>query len=170
MLAPERVTKLVNVAGVTSAHLMPAVERLNYKFIALAKALPMLYSLWHWLFRYDWVIRSAFATWFHQIDTVPLDQWAEDRAMAFRPDIHIAAYESGQAIHNLDLRPYLAKITAPTLTIFGQQDAIVPISDGYLVQERVPNSHLVLIHACGHFPMYEQTQQYLVILQDFLMD
>jgi len=170
MLAPERAIKVVNIGGVVSARLMPAIERVNYKFVALAKVFPQLYSLWRRLFRYDWVIRSVFAEWFHQMDTMPLAHWAEDRRMAFRPDIHISAYRSGQAIHNLDLRPYLVKITAPTLTIFGRQDAVVPLSDGYLAQEHIPNSQLVLIDRCGHFPMYERTEEYLAALRDFLLD
>ena len=44
MLAPERVSKLVNVAGVVSARLTPYIERVNYKFVALGKTFPQIYA------------------------------------------------------------------------------------------------------------------------------
>lgn len=170
MLAPERINKLVNVAGVVSARLTPEVERVNYKWIALGAVFPQLYSLSRWLAQYRWNGRSSFKTWFYDMDALPFDQWAEDRRMAFQPSMHVSAYKTGQAIHNLNLSTHLAKITASTLTIFGRQDAVVPLSDGHLVEQYVPDSQLALIDQCGHFPMYEQTQQYLNALRLFLQD
>lgn len=168
MLAPERITKLVNVAGVVSARLMPAIEQVNCKWTALASVFPQLYSLSHWLLRYRWYVRSGFKAWFYNVEAIPFDDWAEDREMTFQPSMHISGYKTGQAIYNLNLRTHLAKITAPTLTIFGRQDAVVPLSDGHLVEQHVLDSRLVLIDQCGHFPMYEQTQQYLDALRLFL--
>jgi pimeloyl-ACP methyl ester carboxylesterase len=167
-LAPERVDKLVNVAGVVSARLMPAIEQLNYPFIALAKNFPQLYSLWHYFFRYDWFVREVFKSWFYCWEAVPFESWAVDRSMAIRPEVYMSAYQAGRAIRRMDLNPYLAKIMAPTLTIFGQQDAVVPVRDGHLAQARIPDSRLVLIDECGHFPMYEKTAQYLAALRRFL--
>ena len=69
---------------------------------------------------------------------------------------------------DLDLTPHLPNITVPTLVIFGQQDATVRVSDGHLVNEHVPNSQLVLIDKCGHFPHYEHPAQYLAALEAFL--
>jgi 4,5:9,10-diseco-3-hydroxy-5,9,17-trioxoandrosta-1(10),2-diene-4-oate hydrolase len=170
MLAPERITKLVDVAGVVSARLMPSIERINYKWIALAAVFPRLYSLSRWSAHYRWGARSGFNTWFYDIEAIPFDEWAVDREMALQPSMHISAYKTGQAIHNLNLRAHLARITAPTLAIFGRQDAVVPVSDGHLVEQHVPNSRLALIDQCGHFPMYERTQQYLDALRLFLQD
>ncbi len=58
--------------------------------------------------------------------------------------------------------------TPKILIIFGQQDANVPVSDGHLAAQHIPDSRLVLIDRCGHFPMYEQTEYYLEALRDFL--
>jgi pimeloyl-ACP methyl ester carboxylesterase len=104
------------------------------------------------------------------MDAVPFEEWALDRDMAFQPHGEQAAYQAGQAIHALDLTSALSQITAPTLAIFGQQDAVVPVSDGYLVQEHVSNGRLVLIEECGHFPMYEKPEPYLEAVQTFLAD
>ena len=68
----------------------------------------------------------------------------------------------------MDLTSKLPDITAPALVVFGQQDATVRISDGHLVDEHVPDSRLVLIDQCGHFPHYEQPTTYLAALETFL--
>jgi pimeloyl-ACP methyl ester carboxylesterase len=170
MLASERIEKLVNVAGVVSGRLMPTVERVNYPFTRVAKTVPQLYSLWHYLFRYDWFVREVFKTWFYKIETVPLEKWVRDRDMAFQRSVYHSAYESGQAIHNLDLKDQLGKIVAPTLTIFGRQDEVVPISDGYIAAERIEDSRFVLLDECGHFPMYEKPAAYLQELRKFLVN
>lgn len=167
-LAPERVTQLVNVAGVVSGRLTPTIERVNYRFIALGAVFPGIYTLWRRLSRYDWFTYSTFKTWFYRMESLPLDRWAQDRYMAFQPGIQIPAYKAGQAIHNLDLTPYLERIKAPVLTIFGRQDGVVPVSDGYLVEQHVPHSELALIDECGHFPMYEKPREYLQALHTLL--
>jgi pimeloyl-ACP methyl ester carboxylesterase len=168
MLAPERVTKLISVAGIVSARLSPAVENANSRSVALGAVIPQVYSLSRWMLRYDWFVRFSFGTWFHNMDAVPFAEWEVDRRMACQSGIHIPAYQAGQAIHNLNLVSHLYKITAPTLAIAGKQDAVVPISDSQLIKENVSNSQLVWIEECGHFPMYEKTAQYLEAVQPFL--
>ena len=170
MLAPARVAKLVSVAGVVSARLMPAVEQNNVRAVALGARFPQIYPLSRWLFRYKWFVHSTFRTWFHNIDAVPLDEWAMDRYMAFQPGVNISAHKAAQAIHTLNLTSQLANIASPTLAIAGQQDAVVPVSDSHLIKQYVPDSQLVLIDECGHFPMYEKTQQYIETLRAFLVD
>jgi pimeloyl-ACP methyl ester carboxylesterase len=170
MLAPARVVKLVSVAGIVSARLTPAVEKVNVSMVALGVRVPQIYPLSRWLFRNKWFLRSTFQTWFYNINAVPLDEWAMDRYMAFQPGVHISAHKAVQAIHTLNLTSQLPKITSPTLAIAGQQDAVVPVSDSHLIKEHVPDSHLVFIDACGHFPMYEKTQLYIEELRAFLVD
>jgi 2-hydroxymuconate-semialdehyde hydrolase len=169
LLAPERVTRLVSVAGVVAARLMPQVEQVIYRQVAQGKAHPWLYALPRWLTRYRWYAYRHFRAWFYEMEAVPFEEWALDRRMALQPDIQIPAYKAGQAIHDLDLTNHLARIAALTLVIFGWQDGTVPLSDGYLVEQHVPDSQLVLIDRCGHFPMYEQTEQYLAALRAFLL-
>lgn len=169
MLAPERVTHLVDVAGVVAACLTPRVERRIYPLVAWGKAYPWLYALPRWLTRYRRYAYQYFRAWFYEMEAVPFDEWALDRRMALQPGIQVPAYKAGQAIHDLDLTDHLAHIAAPTLVIFGRQDGTVPLSDGHLVEQHVPNSRLVLLDHCGHFPMYEQTEQYLTALRAFLL-
>jgi pimeloyl-ACP methyl ester carboxylesterase len=169
MLAPERVNRLVSVAGVVSARLTPLVENTVYRQTEIGMANPWLFDLARWLVRYRWYAYRSFRSWFHEMDAVPFDQWAVDRRMAFQPGIIVSAYKAGRAIHDLDLTAHLPRISAPTLAIFGRQDAVVLLSDGHLVDQHVPDSRLVLIDHCGHFPMYERPRQYLEALRGFLL-
>lgn len=170
MLAPARVAKLVSVAGIVSAGLMPAIEQVNGRLAALGTRVPQVNTFSRWLFRNKWFVRYGYKSWFHNIDALPLDEWAMDRYMALQPGIHISSYKALQAIHALNLTSYLTKIASPTLAIAGQQDAVVPVSDSHLIKQYVPDSRLALIDECGHFPMYEKTQQYIEASRAFLVD
>jgi abhydrolase domain-containing protein 6 len=171
LLAPQRITCLISVAGVVAARLCPYVENVTCKWIALSKAFPQMSTFMRWMSQYQRITCSEFSgyrPWFYRMDALPFEEWSIDREMAFQPHGQQAAYRAGQAIHALDLTSALGQITAPTLAIFGRQDAVVPVSDGHLVQERVPHSRLVLIDECGHFPMYEKPQPYLDAVRAFL--
>jgi pimeloyl-ACP methyl ester carboxylesterase len=170
VLAPERVDKLVSVAGVVAARLMPRAEHVNYRLVVAGAVFPWLYPLGRWLIRHRWYAYMHFRPWFHKMDALPFEAWEIDRRMAFQQGVRIPGYKAGKAIHNLDLTPHLRKITAPTLAIFGRQDGTVPVSDGHLLERLVPDGRLVLIDQCGHFPMYERPQQYLAALRNFLLD
>jgi abhydrolase domain-containing protein 6 len=169
-LAPARVVKLVSVAGVVAARVMPAVERVNFRAVEMGARVPQFYSLWRWLAQYRWFINASFQTWFHDLEAVPLADWAMDRYMVFQPGVHLSAHKAAQAIQALNLTSQLTKITAATLAIAGQQDAVVPVSDSHLIKQHVPNSLLALIDECGHFPMYEKPRQYLEALRAFMVD
>lgn len=159
----------MSVAGVVSARLTPVVEQQTFHMIALGRMFPAIYSLGRALQNQPWFARAGFRHWFYNMDTLSDAEWSTDRAMAIQPGIHISAHRAGQAIRALNLADDLSKITSPTLAIVGQYDAVVPITDGYLIAERVPNSQLVIIDQCGHFPMYERKQEYLAALRSFLI-
>lgn len=172
-LSPLRIRRLISVAGVVSGRLSPYVENVILKWLALSRRVPQMFALVRGLSRYRWAVYSPFSgvkIWFYRMAAVPFEDWALDREMAFQPQGRLAAYQAGQAIRALNLTSQLGRITAPTLVIFGQQDAVVPVSDGRLVQQHVPNSRLVLIDDCGHYPMYEKPAQYLAAVRTFLLD
>jgi 2-hydroxy-6-oxonona-2,4-dienedioate hydrolase len=62
----------------------------------------------------------------------------------------------------------LPNIQAPTLVVFGRQDGVVPVKQGYLAAEHIPNAQLVVLDQCGHYPMYEQPEAFLNSLRQFL--
>jgi non-heme chloroperoxidase len=171
MLAPERVSKLISVSGVVAARLTPVAEREGFRDMRLGKLLPFYYAFGRWAIRKPSAARnSSFRNWFYDMEAIPYEDWEIDRQMTLQTSARFSNAEALNAIYDLDLTEHLSKVACPTLAIFGQQDAIVPVADGHLVEQHVPDSRLVLIDRCSHFPMYEQTQQYLDAVSAFLSE
>jgi pimeloyl-ACP methyl ester carboxylesterase len=174
MLAPERVDKLVDVDGVAAGKLTPFVERTVALPVMLFHRTPVgpLMEVFQRVMapRYRWAAHIQFTSWFYDFNCVAFDWWRIDRQLANRPGIRHAWYRSMNAMKALNLTDHLPQIKAPTLVIFGAQDNVVPVSDGHLADERIPNSQLVLIENCGHFPMYEKQAEYCEAVRAFLTD
>jgi pimeloyl-ACP methyl ester carboxylesterase len=166
-IAPEKVERLVTVDGIVCGKLKAYIENGIIGFTNVARHFRKLYSIWGRLLDYDIFVRGIFKTWFYKIDAVPRQLWAKDREMAFREEVYISANEAGKAIQKVNLETALPKIIASTLTIFGERDAVVPISDGYLVEKMVQGSQLEIIEDCGHFPMYEKAEEFEQIVLEF---
>jgi pimeloyl-ACP methyl ester carboxylesterase len=54
----------------------------------------------------------------------------------------------------------LAEITAPTLLIWGEEDALVPLEDGEQLVELIPGATLITYTDVGHLPMEELPEQF----------
>ncbi len=61
----------------------------------------------------------------------------------------------------------LKDITAPTLVIWGQYDAVVPLHWGYRFQEDIANAKLVVFPKCGHCPHEEEPEEFLETVNSF---
>ncbi len=57
---------------------------------------------------------------------------------------------------NEDLTELLPMIKQETLLIWGENDTATPVSDGKLMEERIPNAGLAVIQNAGHFCFLEQ--------------
>ncbi len=66
-----------------------------------------------------------------------------------------------------DLRPHLKKITVPTLIIHGDYDPI-PIWTAKEIRNTLPNSTLVILKECGHFPYIEQPKRFFREVNQFM--
>jgi pimeloyl-ACP methyl ester carboxylesterase len=168
VLAPERLEKLVSVDGVVTGRLSWPVRWLSYPLIWLGYKVPFLYPVARRLIKFRPGARLYFNNWFHNMNCLRFDEWAIDREMAMQPGIQHSAYPTGKAIQSLDLRPYLENIKAKMLAIYGMQDEVVLTADGYLLQECISNSCLMLIDNCGHFPMYERPACFVSTIRSFL--
>jgi 4,5:9,10-diseco-3-hydroxy-5,9,17-trioxoandrosta-1(10),2-diene-4-oate hydrolase len=62
----------------------------------------------------------------------------------------------------------LGKITAPTLIVWGKQDAVLPVEQAYFAKERIPNSQLYIFDQCGHMPNFEKPEEFNRIVLEFL--
>jgi pimeloyl-ACP methyl ester carboxylesterase len=55
-----------------------------------------------------------------------------------------------------------------TLIIWGEQDAIVPVSHGRAAEVAIPDANLCVIETCGHLPMLERADLFNQALTAFL--
>jgi pimeloyl-ACP methyl ester carboxylesterase len=67
-----------------------------------------------------------------------------------------------------DLSPRLASIQAPTLVVWGEDDALIPPSRGRNLAEAIPGSRFVSIPGAGHAPMWERPDVFDPLVLDFL--
>lgn len=61
-------------------------------------------------------------------------------------------------------------ITQPTLIIWGEEDTVIPIKDGYKLRDRVPDSRLVVLKDCGHVPQEECSEAFSKLVAGFCKD
>ena len=169
-LAPKRVLKLVDVAGVVGGHSTPETERRLFIVVRLAYYFPFMGTIVRWLTKMEWFANRILRALWGDLGTVPFEAWAQDRDMGMQPRSHIANRLAGDAVYECNLIPRLQHVTAPTLVIFGNQDGMVPILDGYLVEKYVPDSQFIRIDHCGHLPMYERSNEFLSAITVFLRD
>ncbi|MBR5560969.1 MAG: alpha/beta hydrolase [Clostridia bacterium] len=70
----------------------------------------------------------------------------------------------------LDLTDRLEKVQASTLLYWGSQDTETPLWMGRLMEEKIPDSALIVEEGCGHFAYLEQNAKFLRVAKSFLME
>jgi pimeloyl-ACP methyl ester carboxylesterase len=70
-------------------------------------------------------------------------------------------------MHSLTLRPLLAGVGAPTLVVWGAEDAIAPVECGEMYRDAIAGSRLVTIENCGHMPEMEKPGEFAALVRDF---
>lgn len=73
-------------------------------------------------------------------------------------------------ILTIDLAERLARITAPTLVVWGERDRLLPIAFGRRLAAAIPGSRFVSIADAGHSPMWEQPAAFEWAIGTFLAD
>lgn len=89
---------------------------------------------------------------------------AENRR-AFLRTVRTVIDLGGQTISAHD-RLYLAA-HIPTLIVWGEQDAIIPVAHAYTAHEAIVGSRLEVLPGVGHFPHTESPDRLVAILLDF---
>ncbi|HTV30278.1 MAG TPA: 3-oxoadipate enol-lactonase [Xanthobacteraceae bacterium] len=73
----------------------------------------------------------------------------------------------GEAIRDMDHRPLLSKIAAPTLVIAGKHDPATTLEAGEFIKEHVPGAQIAVLDA-AHISNLEQPQVYADTVLGFL--
>lgn len=61
-------------------------------------------------------------------------------------------------------------INHPTLIIWGEEDTVIPIHNGYKLHDSILNSRFVILKDCGHVPQEEKSELFAEIVTEFCRD
>lgn len=84
------------------------------------------------------------------------------------PGARAAMIERMQQVVLSDPRPWLARISAPTLLLWGEQDRMIPFSNAADYLKGIPNVTLVALPGVGHLPQEEIPERSAAALRAFL--
>jgi pimeloyl-ACP methyl ester carboxylesterase len=71
-------------------------------------------------------------------------------------------------LHDPKLERRLARVTAPTLVLWGRQDGLVPLAYGERYRDRIREATLEVIEGCGHLPAIERPAEFAAAVLRFL--
>jgi len=74
----------------------------------------------------------------------------------------------GEAVRDMDHRPLLAKIIAPTLVIAGRHDPATPLESNEFIRHHIPGARIAVLNA-AHIANIEQPQAYADTVLGFLL-
>lgn len=89
--------------------------------------------------------------------------------MALRAGNRIAFRDRAHVV-NPDRTAELAKITSPTLIIWGEEDEWIPVSSAYQFQDKIEAAELAIMEEIGHVPMEEDPETSAAIAREFLLN
>lgn len=61
----------------------------------------------------------------------------------------------------------LARLTVPTLIVWGAEDGLIPVSSGRWLAERIPGARLEVLPGIGHLPMEEAPDATVRLLREW---
>jgi pimeloyl-ACP methyl ester carboxylesterase len=89
---------------------------------------------------------------------------ARPRALAAtRSLLRSGAGVTAERFHSL-----AARVAAPTLLVWGRQDAWIPMTWAERFTRAIPSARLEILDACGHMPQEEQPETLAGLLREFL--
>lgn len=98
----------------------------------------------------------------------------EDVLAGYKAPLKVRGWESAfwefnRAPRSAGISNRLSEITAPTLVITGDSDAIVPTADSKKVAALIKNSVLKVIPRTGHLPNEEAPAEFSAAIRDFVL-
>jgi pimeloyl-ACP methyl ester carboxylesterase len=67
-----------------------------------------------------------------------------------------------------DLTPFAGRVKAPTVLIWGEQDADTPLWQGQRLEQLIPDAGLIVFEGAGHFAYLERLHDFVRIVDHFL--
>jgi abhydrolase domain-containing protein 6 len=165
---PERVQKVIDVSGVVTGKLTPYTRRTLVAAVRMGYFFPQMWwisrvGMRHWRWYKHIYVDNAVT---YEKDIIPLG--GEDVLMSIRPGSEASTYHALNAIDQVELTSQLETIRVPALVIFGENDNTVPLSEGHYAHKHIPNSQIIVYDCCGHEPMIEKPDQFVLDVRAFL--
>ncbi len=126
-----------------------------------------IHSMTHALRQSPLVTLNAFFRRVYSADKPTDDQLAKAISQAL-------SFGMGSLVHGLDylrsadMRGRLSEATSPTLLLHGKKDRIVPCGAATYLDERLPDSRLVVVDEAGHTLPMTHSETILPIIREFL--
>lgn len=108
----------------------------------------------------------------------PDRMFAEDAQQQLKQEFKQGLLEVGQevcywdlvACDKFDIMADVHRIALPTLIMSGEKDILTPVKYGELLHKKIYGSEFYEIKSSGHFIMQEKSQDFNIILENFLND
>ena len=88
--------------------------------------------------------------------------------MMLAPGVRGALIQRMEQMMLQEPTPFLKRISAPTLLLWGEKDAMIPVANAQDYLKVMPTARLVVLPAIGHLPHEETPAAALPALMDFL--
>lgn len=159
---PDRVERIVlNTMGGTMAN--PAVMKRLYTLSMEAAKDP------------SWERVKTRLEWLMADPAMVTDDLIRTRQAIFEQPDWVRACEMNMALQDPETRlrnmlsdDDLCQIQAPALVVWTTKDPSGPVDEGRRIANVIPNARLAVIENAGHWPQYEQTEEFNRIQIDFL--
>ena len=89
-----------------------------------------------------------------------------DTRAAFLGTLRGVVGTRGQLVDARD-RLYLAE-HMPTLIVWGERDAVLPVDHGHAAQDAIPGSRLEIFENAGHLPQLDDPGRFITVMNDFM--
>jgi 2-hydroxy-6-oxonona-2,4-dienedioate hydrolase len=103
------------------------------------------------------------------------DELVETRHRIYHAPDFVASIENLLCLQNMEVRQRnllradrLAKITAPALIVWGNENPFGDVPEAKELQQMLPGSRLEILGHCGHWPQHEQPEKYNRLSLEFL--
>jgi pimeloyl-ACP methyl ester carboxylesterase len=156
---PERVSKLILIAP-------DGFESEGFEYGKKA-AVPMLVRLLPYTLP-TFMVRMNLEPAYGDPSALTDDVLTRYRDMMLAPGSRQAMIARMEQVELQPPEPQLARIQAPTLLLWGEKDAMIPVGNAKDYSKALPDSRLFSLPLAGHLPHEEMPEQSLVPVRAFL--
>jgi len=156
---PDRVDRLVLVAP--DGYASPGFA------YGVAPSVPAVFRLLPWVLPKA-MLRMNLAPAYGNPDNLADDVLARYHDLMRAPGVRGAVIERTEQTVLQPPEPWLAKIAAPTLLVWGERDAMIPVANAQDYLRAIRGSELVVLPALGHVPFEEAPDASLPAVRAFL--